>query len=115
MQHALEQLQTLKERAGRAGVVGHREFNPGCTRARSEKSAHSFGSDHARCVGAKRKRGAQFREDYPNKEERFAKVNTMISRARGRLDANSVGAASGNARVFETNNRGDGVTENRNS
>src|SRR6266571_2052 len=29
MQHALEQLQKLKERANHAGVVGHREFNPG--------------------------------------------------------------------------------------
>src|SRR5262249_22426121 len=29
MQHALEQLTKLKERADRAGVIGHREFNPG--------------------------------------------------------------------------------------
>src|SRR2546426_33727 len=29
----------------------------------------------------KESRGAQFREDYPNKEERFAKVNTIISKA----------------------------------
>jgi len=28
----------------------------------------------------KESRGAQFREDYPNKEERFAKVTTMISK-----------------------------------
>ena len=29
MQHALSQLQELKQRANRAGVTGHREFNPG--------------------------------------------------------------------------------------
>ncbi len=31
-------------------------------------------------IERKESRGAQFREDYPNKEERFAKVNTMISK-----------------------------------
>jgi len=29
----------------------------------------------------KESRGAQFREDYPNKDERYAKVNTMTSKA----------------------------------
>ncbi|MCA1659631.1 MAG: hypothetical protein LC642_03680, partial [Verrucomicrobiaceae bacterium] len=29
----------------------------------------------------KESRGAQFREDYPEKDERFSKVNTMIRRA----------------------------------
>src|SRR5206468_2411306 len=29
----------------------------------------------------KESRGAQFREDYPNKEERFAKVNTIVSKS----------------------------------
>src|SRR5437868_6978771 len=32
-------------------------------------------------IERKESRGAQFREDYPNKEDRFAKVNTMISKA----------------------------------
>ena len=29
----------------------------------------------------KESRGAQFRDDYPDKDDRFAKVNTMISKA----------------------------------
>jgi len=29
----------------------------------------------------KESRGAQFREDYPEKDERFSKVNTMIRKA----------------------------------
>jgi succinate dehydrogenase / fumarate reductase flavoprotein subunit len=29
----------------------------------------------------KESRGAQFRDDYPDKDERFSKVNTVISRA----------------------------------
>ncbi|PYL43846.1 MAG: fumarate reductase/succinate dehydrogenase flavoprotein subunit, partial [Verrucomicrobia bacterium] len=29
----------------------------------------------------KESRGAQFREDYPDKEERFSKVNTIMSKA----------------------------------
>ena len=32
-------------------------------------------------IERKESRGAQFREDYSNKEERFAKVNTMIFKA----------------------------------
>jgi Succinate dehydrogenase/fumarate reductase, flavoprotein subunit len=29
----------------------------------------------------KESRGAQFREDYPDKDDRFSKVNTIISKA----------------------------------
>jgi len=80
MQHALEQLQQLKARANRAGVIGHREFNPGWHTALDLKNLLTVSEAITR-AGLERKesRGAQFREDYPNKDERFAKVNTMIS------------------------------------
>src|SRR6266513_1152712 len=52
MQYALGQLQQLKQRANHAAVE------------RKESS------------------GAQFREDYPGKDEQFSKVNTIISKAR---------------------------------
>jgi succinate dehydrogenase / fumarate reductase flavoprotein subunit len=82
MQHALGQLQKLKRRADNAGVTGHREFNPGWHTALDLENLLTV-SEAITLAAIERKesRGAQFREDYPSKEERFAKVNTMISKA----------------------------------
>ncbi len=82
MQHALEQLGKLKERANNAGVTGHREFNPGWHTGLDLKNLLTVSEAITRAAIERREsRGAQFREDYPDKEERFAKVNTMISKA----------------------------------
>lgn len=82
MQHALDQLRQLHQRAERAGVSGHREFNPGWHTALDLKNLLTASEAIARAaIERKESRGAQFREDYPNKEERFGKVNTMISKA----------------------------------
>ncbi|HWY51685.1 MAG TPA: fumarate reductase/succinate dehydrogenase flavoprotein subunit [Chthoniobacterales bacterium] len=82
MQHALKQLEKLKERANKAGVTGHREFNPGWHTALDLKNLLTASEAITRAaIERKESRGAQFRDDYPNKEERFAKVNTMISKA----------------------------------
>src|SRR5438477_213743 len=82
MQSALEQLKRFRERADRAGVTGHREFNPGWHTALDLKNLLMVSEAIARAaLERKESRGAQFREDYPSKDERYAKVNTMISKA----------------------------------
>jgi succinate dehydrogenase / fumarate reductase flavoprotein subunit len=82
MQSALKQLKAFWDRASRAGVTGHREFNPGWHTALDLKSLLTVSEAIARAaLEREESRGAQFREDYPEKDERFAKVNTMISKA----------------------------------
>jgi succinate dehydrogenase / fumarate reductase, flavoprotein subunit len=82
MRAALEKLQTFWERADRASVTGHREFNPGWHTALDLKNLLTT-SEAITLAALERKesRGAQFREDCSEKDDRFAKVNTMISRA----------------------------------
>jgi succinate dehydrogenase / fumarate reductase, flavoprotein subunit len=79
MEHALAELQKLKARAQRAGVIGHREFNPGWHTALDLKNLLTV-SEAVTLAAIERKesRGAQFREDFPNKDEKFSKVNTII-------------------------------------
>jgi succinate dehydrogenase / fumarate reductase flavoprotein subunit len=81
MKSALDHLKTFWERANRAGVTGHREFNPGWHTALDLKNLLVVSEAITRAaVERKESRGAQFREDYPNKNDTFAKVNTMIWR-----------------------------------
>jgi succinate dehydrogenase / fumarate reductase flavoprotein subunit len=82
MQSALEHLKKFWERANRAGVTGHREFNPGWHTALDLKNLLTV-SEAITLAALERKesRGAQFRDDYSNKDDKFSKVNTMISKA----------------------------------
>ena len=72
-------LEDLWERAARVGVTGNREFNPGWHTALDLKNLLTVSEAITRAaMERKESRGAQFREDYPEKDERFAKVNTII-------------------------------------
>jgi succinate dehydrogenase / fumarate reductase flavoprotein subunit len=82
MLEALEKLQTLWQRAGRVGVIGTRDFNPGWHTALDLKNLLTVSEAIARAaLERKESRGAQFRDDYPEKDERFSKVNTIIRKA----------------------------------
>jgi succinate dehydrogenase / fumarate reductase flavoprotein subunit len=82
MREALEKIGNLKSRALRAAVTGNREYNPGWHTALDLKNLLTVSEAITRAaLERKESRGAQFREDYPDKDERFAKLNTMISQA----------------------------------
>ncbi|MDQ3314164.1 MAG: fumarate reductase/succinate dehydrogenase flavoprotein subunit [Verrucomicrobiota bacterium] len=81
MQRALQGIQQMRERAGKLGVMGNREFNPGWHTALDLKNLLTV-SEAIALAGLERKesRGAHFREDYPDKDPAFATVNTVIWR-----------------------------------
>jgi succinate dehydrogenase / fumarate reductase flavoprotein subunit len=82
MRSQLEHLRKLWERVSHVGVTGNREFNPGWHTALDLKNLLIVSEAITQAaLERKESRGAQFREDFPNKDEQFAKVNTMISKA----------------------------------
>jgi succinate dehydrogenase / fumarate reductase flavoprotein subunit len=81
MQYALDHLQLLKQRANRAAVTGNREYNPGWHTTIDLKNLLTVSEAITRAaVERKESRGAQFREDYPGKDEHFSKVNAIASK-----------------------------------
>jgi len=82
MKSALEQLGKFWQDAKRVGITGNREFNPGWHTALDLKNLLTVSEAITRAaLERKESRGAQFREDYPKKDDAFGKVNTIISKA----------------------------------
>ena len=82
MREALEKIGKFKTRAEKAAVTGNREYNPGWHTAIDLKNLLTISEaiTHA-ALERKESRGAQFRDDYPNKDDAFGKVNTIVSKA----------------------------------
>jgi len=82
MREALEKIDDFKKRAENAAISGHREYNPGWHTALDLKNLLAVSEAITRAaLERKESRGAQFRDDYPDKDDQFARVNTMISKA----------------------------------
>jgi len=82
MRQALEKIGNFKMRAEKTAVTGNREYNPGWHTALDLKNLLTVSEAITRAaLERKESRGAQFREDYPNQEERFSKVNTIVSKS----------------------------------
>jgi succinate dehydrogenase / fumarate reductase flavoprotein subunit len=82
MRAALGKIDGFKKRAENAAVSGNREYNPGWHTALDLKNLLTVSEAITRAaLERKESRGAQFRDDYPDKDEQFAKVNTKISKA----------------------------------
>ncbi len=83
MTRALEGLGKLWGRAKRVGVTGNREYNPGWHTALDLKSLLTVSEAITRsALERKESRGAHFRDDYPNKEAAFGKVNIVLRKER---------------------------------
>src|SRR2546430_4912001 len=82
MREALGKIDGFKKRAENAAVSGNREYNPGWHTALDLENLLTVSEAIARAaLERKESRGAQFRDDYPEKNEQFAKVNTIIAKA----------------------------------
>jgi len=82
MKSALEHLGKFWQDVKRVGITGNREFNPGWHTALDLKNLLTVSEAITRAaLERKESRGAQFREDYPNKDDASGKVNTIISKA----------------------------------
>ncbi len=76
---ALEGIQQLWQRAKRAGCSGNREYNPGWHTALDLANLLTVAEAIARsALERKESRGAHFREDYPDKDAAFSKINIVL-------------------------------------
>jgi succinate dehydrogenase / fumarate reductase, flavoprotein subunit len=82
MQQALEKLGTLRDRAAKAAVYGHREYNPGWHTALDLK--HLLTISEAIALSAldrKESRGGHFRDDFPEKSPEAGQANSVVWKA----------------------------------
>jgi len=81
MQRALEGIQRLWQRASGVAVTGNREYNPGWHTALDLSNLLTVSEAVTRsAIERKESRGAQFRDDYPEKDPAFGKINVMVKR-----------------------------------
>ena len=81
MVRALDGVQKLWQRAQQAGVGGNIEYNPGWHTSLDLKNLLTVSEAITRsALERKESRGAQFRDDYPDKDPAFGKVNIAVHR-----------------------------------
>ena len=81
LKQGLSEIQGLKDRAGRVHVDGSRLFNPGWHLARDLKSLLTVSEAVAlSALERQESRGAHSRIDFPQYDEKWSKLNNIISR-----------------------------------
>jgi len=79
MERALEEIEQLKARAARVGIPGNREYNNGWHTALDLNNLLTVSEIVARvAILRKESRGAHFRDDYPEKSEKWGGVNLRV-------------------------------------
>jgi succinate dehydrogenase / fumarate reductase flavoprotein subunit len=82
MLRALDGLKNLGARAARAGAPGNREYNPGWHTALDLRNLLTVSEAITlSAIERKESRGAQFRDDFPEKSAEFGKVNILVKKA----------------------------------
>jgi succinate dehydrogenase / fumarate reductase, flavoprotein subunit len=81
LQHALVEIDRLTARAEHVAVSGNREYNPGWHTALDLPNLLTVARAVAlSAIERRESRGGHFRDDYPNKDPEFGKVNLVIQR-----------------------------------
>jgi succinate dehydrogenase / fumarate reductase flavoprotein subunit len=84
MKRALDWLKQLRERAARAGVGGHREYNPGWHAALDLHNLLTVSEAITlSAIERRESRGGHFRDDFPDKDPAFATFNVITRKTRG--------------------------------
>jgi len=82
LKQALDEIAVFRERAGRAAVEGHRQFNPGWHLALDLGPMLAVSEAIARAALERREsRGGHTRDDFPATDPEFATVNVRVRRA----------------------------------
>ena len=81
MQEALSRIGQLRERSARAGIAGNRQYNNGWHTAMDLENLLTVSEAITRAaLLRKESRGAQFREDFPNKDPEWGQSNIVVRR-----------------------------------
>ena len=82
MEKAVEEIAALKQRAAKVGAFGNREYNGGWHAGLDLGNLLTM-AEVVAIAGAERKesRGGHFRDDYPNKDPKWAGLNIRIDKA----------------------------------
>src|SRR5215475_5122436 len=83
MVRALDEIESLRQRATQVAVVGNREYNTGWHTALDLGNLLVVSEAITRtAIERKESRGGHFREDYPEKVKSFGEVNIIVRRGR---------------------------------
>ncbi|MBA0051385.1 fumarate reductase/succinate dehydrogenase flavoprotein subunit [Streptomyces sp. AJS327] len=92
MSQALERLAALRERAARAGVEGHRQFNPGWHLAIDLRNMLLVSECVARAaLNRTESRGGHTRDDYPAMDREWRRANLVCTLADGEVPPEEAG------------------------